>query len=156
METVLRPDILQTYSGPCEQSNDMFYSENGEMLYNNQIFSRWGGESLVGPPEPYSMHDPEYDGLFYTDIQNYNGNIRNVDNLNLLNEEGCCTENRLINDAVKVGSEITDFSENDAIDICLNPNIVNDRMNNGYEQMNIVTQIQRINVVPEIIESNAY
>ena len=112
METVLRPDILQAYSGPCEQSNDMFYSENGEVLYNNQIFSRWGGESLVGPPEPYSMHDPEYDGLFYTDIQNYNGNIRNVDNLNLLNEEGCCTENRPINDAVKVGSEITDFSKN--------------------------------------------
>ena len=76
METVLRPDILQTYSGPCEQSNDIFYGENGEELYNNQIFSRWGGESLVVPPELHSMLDPGYDGLLYTDEQNYNGNIR--------------------------------------------------------------------------------
>ena len=48
------------------------------------------------------------------EYENYNGNIRNVDNLNLLNEEGCCTENRPINDAVKVGSEITDFSKNNS------------------------------------------
>ena len=73
METVLRPDILQTYSGPCEQSNDMFYSENGEMIYNNQIFSRWGGESLVGPPDPHAHFNEELNEANYPLLENING-----------------------------------------------------------------------------------
>ena len=49
METVLRPETLHAHSGAYEETNDIIYSENGENLYNNQIFLRWGNIGPAGP-----------------------------------------------------------------------------------------------------------
>ena len=141
METVLRPGTLHAHSEAYEETNDMIFSENGEELYNNQIFLRWGNNGPVGPPSMYSTGYGEYVDPVYLRNENYNGHIENVDNAILMNEQANMSSNEIynINDGSIMQNSLP-LSTNQIHEINVIPRNINP---------DVVLQSNQINVTPE-------
>ena len=141
METVLRPDISQAYSGLYEELNDIVYSENESNLYNNQIFGEWGGVSLVGPPDPHAHFNEELNEANYPLLENING-FQNINVPEIIPPETMSQPQKIeaIRDLCRLNATVQSHEIN------VIPDIV---------QSNALVQSHAVKATSEILQSNA-